>query len=209
MGVTKADGRPLRLAGIAEAAVVYEADKSLVRRILSRAGAPQPIDTLASGPVYDRDELEEHAATRSRRIGRPMTRHFPSTMRIPDDDPLWSNHDGGTGHDGPEWRPGDSMEALSYWAALDSKGQNVLAYLIAHRGRLITHNEIVEQLRLDPGGTKRAASVMAGALSRMGAANEAAGRCFPYRWWKKTPEGTVYAVKHEVAEIFDASLKHK
>ncbi|MFI6694980.1 DUF6416 domain-containing protein [Streptomyces sp. NPDC050433] len=207
MSIIKPNGHRLRLAGIAEAADIYDADKSLVRRVLASPRAPQPIDVLASGPVYDRDDLEEHAATRNRKIGRPMARTFPASMRIADTDPLWDDHDGGSGHDGlPQWQPGDIGKALAYWETLDRKGQSVLAYLFDHPGRLVNHSELVEELRLDPEGKKNAAKVMAGALTKMGTASPETDRSYPYRWWK-TPNGTVYAVKHEVAEIFKAALK--
>lgn len=132
-------------------------------------------------------------------------------MYLKDDDPLWDDHDGGSGHDDPDWRPGDEDRALAYWEALDDKGRDVLRYLIRHRARPIHHGELVAELRLDPGGTKRSANVMAGSLTRMGAANKAAGRRYPFRWWAGRRwgdgHGTRYGMKEGTAKIFDNALR--
>ncbi|MEU8135374.1 DUF6416 domain-containing protein [Streptodolium elevatio] len=129
-----------------------------------------------------------------------------ATTRMDDDDELWSNHDGGSGHDEPpQWEPGDRGRALTYWDTLDDTGRRVHRYLFADPGRRISGSEIVAELDLDPDGAKNAAKVMSGSLSRAGAASAAAGRCYPYRWWK-TPDGAVYAVKYEMAEIFSVAL---
>ena len=101
---------------------------------------------------------------------------------------------------------GDEGRALLYWETLDDKGCEVLGYLIRHRGRRIHHSELVQRLRLDPTGTKNPANVLAGTPTRMNAANAAAGRCFPCRWWKEEG-GTLYGLKNETAQIFDNALK--
>lgn len=126
-------------------------------------------------------------------------------MSIDDTDPLWDEHDGGSGHDGPGWQPGDEALALAYWEALDEKGRDVLGYLIANSGRRVHRDELVERLHLNPDGTKSGPHVTAAALGRAGHANGVAGRCFPYRWWK-TPDGAVYAVQQRVAEIFKGAV---
>lgn len=128
-------------------------------------------------------------------------------MYLSDDDPLWENHSGGSGHDDADWNPGDEDRALAYWQALDDKGRDVLLYLIRHRARPIHHSDLVRELRLDPGGTKRPANVMAGTLTRMGAANKAAGRRYPFRWWAGE-NGTSYGIKGGTAEIFDNALRN-
>lgn len=71
--VIKDNGAPLRLAGILEAAELYGVNKSFMRRLLARDGAPEPVADLAAGPVYDRDDLERHAREwkATKKVGRP------------------------------------------------------------------------------------------------------------------------------------------
>ncbi|MFC4913906.1 DUF6416 domain-containing protein [Actinomadura gamaensis] len=128
-------------------------------------------------------------------------------MRIDDDDPMWDDHSGGSGHDGPEWEPGDEDLARIYWEKLgDTPARDILLYLIRRPGQLVHRDELGRELRLDPTGRKRLASVVASRLRPTGAANAATGRSFPFRWWKKQ-DGTRYAVKHQTAEVFEAALK--
>jgi hypothetical protein len=204
--MTKPDGRPLRLAGIAEAAVIYEADKSQTRRLLARDGAPQPIDTIAVGPIYDRDDLERHAAARSRKPGRPKKDEEQLPVHLDDAHPMWAKHDGGSGHDGPEWKATDHGQAVAYYLALSKTAQEIFDYLRATPGRLVPCNEIVERFNLNPDGTKNNPSVVAGYMSTTGRAREEAGRRYAFHWWT-APGGANYAVKQSVADLFSAALK--
>jgi hypothetical protein len=130
-------------------------------------------------------------------------------MHISDDDPQWDRHDGGSGHDGPPWRPGDEEQARRYWDVLEgSKSREVLGYLIKYRGQQVHCSELVTHLRLDPDGTKQPANVVAGVLQPMHAANKEVGRCFPYCWWNKG-DGAHYAMKQATAEIFDNALNSR
>lgn len=72
--VLKADGRPLRLAGIPEACDVLGLSRTRTKQLLATAAAPRPIGNLAAGPVYDVDDLEDYAATRNKTGGRPRTK---------------------------------------------------------------------------------------------------------------------------------------
>ncbi|MFD0773736.1 DUF6416 domain-containing protein [Streptomonospora algeriensis] len=125
--------------------------------------------------------------------------------RIADDGPQWAEHDGGSGHHAAEWASDDHAAAAAYWDVLDKTGRRVHSYLFTGPGPLIGCREIADQLRLDPEGTKNAPNVVAGSLNGAGAASKAAKRSFPFRWWK-TPGGTVYAVKHEVAALFEEAV---
>lgn len=206
--MTRPDGNPLRLAGIAEAAAIYQADKSQVRRILARDDAPQPIDTIAAGPIYDRDVLAQHALTRNRTPGRPKKEKEQFPVYLDDDHPKWTQHDGGPGHDGPEWAVGDHEVAQAYYQALSETAQEIFDYLRATPGRPVPCNEIVERFNLNPDGTKNNPHVVAGYMNTNGQARKASGKRFPFHWWK-TDEGASYAVKPSVADVFDAALRNR
>lgn len=207
-GTNESDSRPLRLAGIAEAAAIYRADKSHTRRLLARDDAPQPIDTIAAGPIYDRDVLEHHAATRTRTPGRPKKEKEQLPVYLDDDHPKWSQHDGESGHDGPEWMAGDHDAALAYYQVLSKTAQQIFDYLRATPGRPVPCNEIVERFNLNSDGTKNNPNVLAGYMNTTGRARRESGRRFPFYWWE-TDEGASYAVKPSVADLFDDALKGK
>ncbi|MFF1420960.1 DUF6416 domain-containing protein [Streptomyces sp. NPDC058280] len=202
----KVNGRSLRLAGIAEAAAIYQADKSQTRRLLARDDAPRPIDTIAAGPIYDREDLEHHAATRTRSPGRPKKdkEHLP--VHLDDDHPMWATHDGGSGHDGPEWNLTDHTQAVAYYQALSKPAQEIFDYLRATPGRLVSCDEIVERFNLNSDGTKNNPNVLAGYMNTTGPARKESGRRFPFHWWK-ADGGANYAVKQSVADLFSAALK--
>lgn len=208
MGMTKPNGRPLRLAGIAEAAAIYQADKSQTRRLLARDGAPQPIDTIAVGPIYDRDALERHAATRTRKPGRPKKDEEQLPVHLDDADPMWDKHDGGSGHDGPDWKPTDHARAVAYHQALSKTAREIFDHLRATPGRPISCDEIAERFNLNPDGTKNNPNVVAGYMNTTGRARKEAGRRFPFHWWE-TRNGANYAVKQSVADLFSAALKEE
>jgi hypothetical protein len=68
-----------RLAGVAEAAEVMGWDKRRVVTYIDRGRFPEPIQSLASGRVWLRKDLERfaeawHARQRDRRRGRPAGR---------------------------------------------------------------------------------------------------------------------------------------
>ncbi|WP_405527585.1 DUF6416 domain-containing protein [Streptomyces canus] len=206
--MTKPDGRPLRLAGIAEAAAIYQADKSQTRRLLARDGAPRPIDTIAVGPIYDRDALEHHASSWSRKPGRPKHDEEQLPVHLDDADPMWDKHDGGSGHHGPDWQPTDHAQAAAYYQALSKTAQEIFDHLRATPGRLVSCDEIAERFNLNPDGTKNNPNVVAGYMNTTGRARKEAGRRFPFRWWE-TSGGAHYAVKECVADLFGAALKAK
>jgi hypothetical protein len=61
-----------RLAGVAEAAQVMDWDKRRVVTYITRGRFPQPIQSLASGRVWIRDDVERFAEEwRARRRPRP------------------------------------------------------------------------------------------------------------------------------------------
>lgn len=126
-------------------------------------------------------------------------------MHLDDDGPEWDQHSGGSGHDDPAWEHGDEDRALLYWDALDERGRDILRYLIRHRARKVPHTELVRELGLDPGGTKRSANVVAGSLYRASEGNKAAGRRYPFTWWEGKG-GASYAVEKGTARIFESAL---
>lgn len=205
MGINRPDGRPLRLAGIAEAALIYQADKSQTRRLLSRDGAPEPIDTIAVGPVYDREDLERHAAARSRKPGRPEKDEERLPVHLDDTDPMWARHNGGSGHDQPDWKDTDQARAVAYYLALSRRAQEIFDHLRSTPGRLVSTDEIAERFGLNPDGTKNNPNVVAGHMNTTGRARREAERRFPFSWWE-TASGAHYAVKQSVADLFDAAL---
>lgn len=206
MGMKKPDGRPLRLAGIAEAAAIYQADKSQTRRLLARDDAPQPIDTIAAGPIYDREDLEHHAAARTRKPGRPKKDKEQLPVYLDDAHPMWDKHDGGPGHDGSDWKAGDHARAVAYYQALSKPAQEIFDYLRATPGRLVSCDEIVERFNLNPDGTKNNPNVLAGYMNTTGRARKESGRRFPFHWWE-AEGGANYAVKQSVADLFNAALE--
>ncbi|TDC59020.1 hypothetical protein E1200_32615 [Actinomadura sp. GC306] len=123
-------------------------------------------------------------------------------MFLADDDPLWEQSSGGSGHDGREWTTADEDAALVYWEALDDKARSFLRYLFDRRGQRIHHHELLDGLDLDPEGTKSAKHVVAGSLRRTSEPNKRTGRRYPFRWWKEK-SGTYYGVRTSTADIFE------
>jgi hypothetical protein len=72
--ILKADGRPLRLAGLSEAIEALGLSRDYGRELLARADGPVPVIRLRAGAVYDLDELEAWDAARNKSGGRPRTR---------------------------------------------------------------------------------------------------------------------------------------
>jgi len=54
---------------------------------------------------------------------------------LDDDDPLWEQHDGGSGHrDLPEWSASDAQRAAAFYTAVRGRGRVLLDLLIDHPG---------------------------------------------------------------------------
>ena len=56
-------------------------------------------------------------------------------MTLGDDDPLWGQHDGGSGHrDYPEWSEDDGERAAVFYAAIPARARLFLDLLIDRSG---------------------------------------------------------------------------
>jgi hypothetical protein len=54
-------------------------------------------------------------------------------MTLDDDDPLWEQHDGGSGHsEHPEWSAADVQRAAAFYAATRGRARSFLDVLINH-----------------------------------------------------------------------------
>lgn len=127
-------------------------------------------------------------------------------MKFDDDDPVWTRHAGGSGHDGPEWRDGDQERALAFYDSVADVTRRILDFLAVRPGELIDAKDIFERLRgrewreEDPNWRKSVAASLNSTKSVPGAGS---GRRLPFYWWEPTPDtDTRYGMKPAVARLF-------
>lgn len=118
---------------------------------------------------------------------------------LDDSHPAWDRHSGGSGHDGPEWRPKDQADAEAFYAHLRGKAKLFYDTLLDRPGRQLSVDDLVT---LTNGELKNQFSV-AGAINGLRLAYEASGRRYPFYWWEGTPSR--YAIKPSVAALFNAA----
>jgi hypothetical protein len=136
------------------------------------------------------------------RVGR---KEGKIAMALKDDDPLWDQHSGGDGHRGPEWRAGDSRLAVKFYQSLGGNARLIFDLLMDHPGEQVDSNWLAAQVRGLVGGetSEPARQVVSGSLSPTGELSAAAGRRFPFYWWKgRDGAASCYAMKPMVAALF-------
>lgn len=69
-----------------------------------------------------------------------------SCALLENDDPLWDQHSGGSGHSGTEWRDADGELAKQFYAALPGKAKSVLDLLMDQPGEQLDADWIAAQL---------------------------------------------------------------
>jgi predicted DNA-binding transcriptional regulator AlpA len=61
----------LRLAGATEVAEILGVSRARVYQLMEREDFPPPLDSLACGTIWWRQEIVKYAKTRNTRTGRP------------------------------------------------------------------------------------------------------------------------------------------
>ena len=126
-------------------------------------------------------------------------------MRLRDDDPVWERHSGRDGHRGPEWGPGDGPRAAEFYRSLAGNARLIFDLLMDHPGEQMDSEWIAAQIRgRGRGGNGgQAGHVVAGSLRVTGGLAAAAGRRFPFYWWKaEDSSASFYAMKPLVGQLF-------
>jgi hypothetical protein len=120
------------------------------------------------------------------------------SMSLPDDHPLWGQHDGLDGHrDEPEWNlRTDVALAETFYQPVSGKAKVFLDLLIDNPGRQLAVDELC---RLS-NGTFTGSRSIAGALNGLSRSQRASGRRYPFYWWAGNQAR--YAMKKSVAELF-------
>lgn len=120
-----------------------------------------------------------------------------ANLTLHDEHPLWEQHSGLDGHNGPEWNAhGDLQEAEAFYSYVTSKAKVFLDLLIEHPGEQLDVEEIC---RLSNGVFTGSRSI-AGAINGLLKPHRASGRRYPFYWWGGKP--TRYSMKPSVAELF-------
>lgn len=70
------------LVGISEIAGILGVTRQRASALQTRPGFPQPLQVLASGPVWPRAWIDRFAATWERKGGRPAKQQLPPTMSV-------------------------------------------------------------------------------------------------------------------------------
>ncbi len=128
-------------------------------------------------------------------------------MRLQDDDPLWDQHSGRSGHRGREWGPGDSLRVAKFYESLSGNARIIYDLLMDHPGEQFDSEHIFAQLpkQQTAGAQSRMqrSRAVSGSLSVTRRLATAADRRFPFYWWKgKDDAATLYAMKPVVAQLF-------
>jgi hypothetical protein len=127
-------------------------------------------------------------------------------MTFDDDDPIWEQHTGGSGHSGLEWKDGDQERARVYYDSIADGTRRIFGLLMDRPGELVDAREIYRHVsgrdwrEGDPNWRK---SVAARLNSIKNVPSDGSGRRIPFYWWG--PSGhtdTRYGMKPTVAQIF-------
>lgn len=133
-------------------------------------------------------------------------------MKLGDNDPLWEQHSGRSGHRGQEWGPADGTRAAEFYQALPEKARIIYDLLMDHPGEQLDAGHIFAHVSPQDAGyrnrVQRSRSV-SGSLAVTRRLATDAGRRFPFYWWKaKDGSATVYAMKPLVAQLFRDARQH-
>jgi hypothetical protein len=126
----------------------------------------------------------------------PAATERRTNQTLDDGHPLWHEHSGGSGHEGPQWTLADLAKAEAFYASLQGKAKAFMDLLIDRPGQVLDVDQIVGILPNVFHGSRS----VAGALSGLHLAKEASGRRYPFYWWQGNPSR--YAMKPSVAEVF-------
>ena len=121
-----------------------------------------------------------------------------------DDDPVWEQHSGGSGHSGTEWGAGDALLAEAFYAALSDSAQFVFDLMMDRPGEQVSSEWIAAQLSRqfgDAAATRSRRSVSA-VLSSVSQPHRRSGRRLPFYWWRQSAGATLYGMKPGVAQLF-------
>lgn len=123
-------------------------------------------------------------------------------MTLDDDDTLWDQHDGGSGHrDLPEWSGADGSRAAAFYAATRGRARSVLDLLIDHPGERLDAEWLADQIA--DGTAAARPQLVARAFGGMSRVKAESGRRYPFYWWRgRNGEPTEYAMKPAVAGLF-------
>jgi hypothetical protein len=125
-------------------------------------------------------------------------------VKLKDDDPLWAQHDGGSGHrDDPDWNETDAPRASAFYATTKGRGKAFLDLMIDRPGELLDADWIASQIAGPSTDGRADRQIVARALRDLRAAQTASGRRYPFYWWSgRNGSPTQYAMKPTVAGLF-------
>jgi Family of unknown function (DUF6416) len=123
---------------------------------------------------------------------------------LENDNPLWDQHSGGSGHSGTEWDDADGALAEEFYAALSEKAKFVFDLLMDRPGKRLDADWIAAQLSALDGAeagnpSRQSVSSSLGSVSQLSARS---GRRFPFYWWRQNGGASRYAMKPAVAQLF-------
>jgi hypothetical protein len=124
-------------------------------------------------------------------------------VALDDADPVWDQHDGGSGHrDQPEWSQADGQRAVAFYAATTGRARTLLDLLIDHPGDQLGADWLASQIAGDNAKGVAKPQSVARAFGDMRTAQTASGRRYPFYWWRENGSPAKYAMKHAVAALF-------
>lgn len=124
-------------------------------------------------------------------------------VTLDDGDPLWEQHDGGSGHrDFPEWSAGDARRAATFYAAVTGRARVILDLLIDHPGEQLGAGWLASQILGEAPSGHALPQLVARAFRDMQAARAASERRYPFYWWRGNGAGASYGMKPAVAQLF-------
>lgn len=122
---------------------------------------------------------------------------------LDDSHPMWEQHTGLLGHDGPEWAfPIDLRHAEAFYRPVTGKARTFIDLLIDHPGALLSVDDICELAD----GVFTGPRSVAGSINGLLRPQEASGRRYPFYWWAGNP--TRYGMKPSVAALFDQARRN-
>jgi Family of unknown function (DUF6416)/Domain of unknown function (DUF3883) len=122
---------------------------------------------------------------------------------LDDDDPLWEQHDGGSGHrELPEWSASDAQRAAAFYTAVRGRGRVLLDLLIDHPGEQLGAGWLASQIVDETPRGRALPQLVARAFRDMQPAQAVSGRRYPFYWWRGNGAGASYGMKPAVAQLF-------
>jgi hypothetical protein len=134
---------------------------------------------------------------------QPISGKGEVLVTLDDDDPLWEQHDGGSGHrDHPDWSEGDGGRAAAFYSGTSGRARSLLDLLIDHPGEQLDADWLGDQIAGESADGLARPQLVARAFGDMRQAQMASGRRYPFYWWRANGSSTRYAMRHSVAELF-------